>query len=217
MKCIANCGKSIQPARTESDYCYSCRPCSVCEGIGAKARSRDKSWPGHWCDRCVARFTRQGSPVVARAYGQDDSIERRFNLYAAEPDERGCRIWQGTCASGHMGYGAMRVDGKMRVAHRIAWELEYGAVPEGKILLHSCDVPQCVEVSHLRAGTHAENMRDCLERGRKQLGLTEEQVHKVRELWGLGVSITRLSRDFDVSRKTIEKAVKGIGAYGLIE
>lgn len=45
-------------------------------------------------------------------------------------------------------------------AHRHAYMLWKGAIPDGLDVLHSCDVKQCVNPEHLRVGTHQENIRE---------------------------------------------------------
>jgi len=64
------------------------------------------------------------------------------------------------------GYGAFGFDGKVQKAHRVAYMLTHGPIPDGGHILHSCDNPSCVNPDHLRVGTHTENMRDKLARGR---------------------------------------------------
>lgn len=74
-----------------------------------------------------------------------------------------CRIWPG--ATNGMGYGQVTVgsktDGSKRpkYVHIIAWEHCLGPVPEGLELDHLCRQPDCAEVTHLEAVTHAENVR----------------------------------------------------------
>lgn len=213
------CNRRIQTWRTGSDWCHIHRPCAVCGGTPAKSRSRDDRWPGHWCDFCLQRFIRQGDPTKARPYGQADSLQRRFDYYTPdEVDENGCLIWQGPHSSGHMGYGTIRNEhGKMEQAHRAAWRLRHGPIPDGKLVLHHCDVPPCVNDEHLHLGTHADNMKECLERGRKQIALTEDEVREVRARHELGVSLARLGKDFGVAHTTIRKCVRREGAYSLIE
>jgi len=52
------------------------------------------------------------------------------------------------------------------MAHRISYSITRGAIPPGMVLRHSCDNPQCVNPDHLTPGTHKENMRDIVDRGR---------------------------------------------------
>lgn len=54
----------------------------------------------------------------------------------------------------------------MAYMHRVAYEAAYGPVPAGLLVLHRCDVPACVEATHLYAGTNQRNMQDASERGR---------------------------------------------------
>jgi hypothetical protein len=69
------------------------------------------------------------------------------------------------------------------MAHRIAYALIKGAIPDGQIVRHRCDNPGCCNPKHLEIGTHSDNMGDALDRGRFALGqdhgrttLTEEQA-----------------------------------------
>ena len=83
------------------------------------------------------------------------------------PNESGCRIFVG--AKHPFGYGQIglgrRGDG-IEQAHRVAWTLANGPVPAGLCVCHTCDVPACVEVSHLFLGTKADNNRDMCAKGR---------------------------------------------------
>lgn len=71
-----------------------------------------------------------------------------------------CWIWM-KGKDGH-GYGAF----KRQKAHRIAYTIAKGAIPEGLHILHKCNEPSCCNPTHLRAGTHAENMQQAYKEGR---------------------------------------------------
>lgn len=76
----------------------------------------------------------------------------------------GCWLW---IASRHKkGYGQFKLDGKMRKAHRVAWELTYGPIPPDKNVCHTCDNPPCVRPDHLFLGTNGDNVRDAVKKGR---------------------------------------------------
>jgi hypothetical protein len=64
------------------------------------------------------------------------------------------------------GYGQFRFEGKILRAHRVAYELEVGPIPEGMKLLHSCDNRRCVKPQHLTPGTMAQNNADMNRKGR---------------------------------------------------
>lgn len=69
------------------------------------------------------------------------------------------------------GYGRFQWGGKCNFAHRIAYLVANGAEPPaGMMVLHSCDNRLCINPSHLRAGTHQDNMNDMVSRGRQATG-----------------------------------------------
>lgn len=95
------------------------------------------------------------------------TLWERFHEKVSPEPNSGCWLWTG--AVKELGYGVIglgrRQDGTAK-AHRVAYELYKGEIPEGGNVLHSCDVPSCVNPAHLRVGTLSENMRDCVKRGR---------------------------------------------------
>ena len=77
-----------------------------------------------------------------------------------------CWLWRGAILSD--GYGSFSPAHHFTVrAHRFSLEIALRRpIPPGLCALHSCDSPACVNPSHLRVGTRADNMQDCLARGR---------------------------------------------------
>ena len=99
------------------------------------------------------------------------TLSERFEAkYMADPNS-GCWLW--IAGVNACGYGAIGVPGKRgsSLAHRVAYSLFWGEIPEGMCVLHSCDTPSCVNPAHLRIGTHQDNMVDRQVRGRHDCGI----------------------------------------------
>ena len=105
---------------------------------------------------------------------------KKVEKYIPVP-ESGCWIWLGVVfGSGH-GRVVINENGVNREtgAHRLSWEVHKGAIPEGKHVLHTCDVPCCINPAHLYIGTHQDNMRDKAHRGR--VNITDKMRKAVSE------------------------------------
>lgn len=89
------------------------------------------------------------------------TMEERLLKGAARDAQTGCLRWRGS--HNHKGYGYVLVDGKKTGAHRVAYELWIGPIPDGHEIDHvssrGCAYRDCIESSHLEAVTHAENVR----------------------------------------------------------
>lgn len=92
-----------------------------------------------------------------------------------------CWLWRGAVLP--FGHGRFRLNGRVALAHRVAYSLYVGDIPEDKFVLHKCDVPQCINPDHLFLGTKKDNTQDMLSKGRANgpKKLTTEQVISIRE------------------------------------
>lgn len=141
---------------------------------------------------------------------REERIARLFETRVVEITPSGCHIWVGDMND--QGYGIIRVGTQKRRAHRIAWEAVNGPIPAGLVLMHSCDVPCCVNPDHLRPGTQAENMQDMGRKGRARGGargerqgsakLTEDNVREIRRQKGRSTSADLATR-FNVDASNI--------------
>lgn len=78
------------------------------------------------------------------------------------PDE--CWLWTAGCFTD--GYGSFRLGGRSLRAHRVSYEVSTGPIPEGLVVMHSCDTPLCVNPAHLSVGTVGDNSRDMVSKKR---------------------------------------------------
>lgn len=141
-------------------------------------------------------------------------IERFWSMVNKNgPD--GCWIWTGAVFKDSRPNvrrpGCIRIGGKSRRAYDVAWEIEHGQVPDGYEVCHTCDNPLCCNDEHLFLGTHADNMRDMIEKGRGgQQKLTIAQVQEIREKYATGeYSHGDLAKQYNVSDANIGLIVQG--------
>lgn len=96
-------------------------------------------------------------------------IETRFWGKVTKGD--GCWEWCGSRKGGRYGgYGTIFYGGKTESAHRVAYQLTYGVIPDGMVVCHRCDHPPCVRPDHLFLGTLSDNAQDCVNKGRHRGG-----------------------------------------------
>lgn len=89
-------------------------------------------------------------------YGDERLPLRFWDKVYPEPNT-GCWLW-GAGISWN-GYGVTSSDSWPKKAHRWVAEVEYGH-HDGKIVMHSCDMPACVNPDHLSWATTLDNVRD---------------------------------------------------------
>lgn len=130
-------------------------------------------------------------------------------------EQNGCLKWLGTLDEA--GYGNVHVwNGKSKKktkAHRAAYEVFVGPIPDGLIACHHCDNRACCNPLHLFLGTRADNNEDMLKKGRRakfdgeangRAKLTAERVREMRaEYASGGISMIDLGKKFGVNDRSV--------------
>jgi len=125
--------------------------------------------------------------------------------------------WPWTLSKDKDGYGKFTMPGrKSWHAHRVAWFLTNGPIPEGLLIRHFiCSNPPCCNPKHLLPGTPTDNMQDCVRQGRIQKGsthpsakLTEENIVEIRRQYAAGGSQENIAVLFGIAQTTVSKIVR---------
>lgn len=191
------------------------------------------------CGHCRAAFQKwpsQAGPFCSQACATAAAIvplEDRFWQHVEKSD--GCWLWQGQRGSGGYGKISGLLLGRPRRhyrAHRVAYELTYGPIPDGDLVRHFiCDNPPCVRPDHLRLGSPADNSADCVSANRTARGdahgsrilpervlrgtshpkakLDDEAVQAIIAARNVGESLGKIGNRYGVSKQTISRVVRG--------
>ena len=126
------------------------------------------------------------------------------------------KCWEWIGRKSPEGYGRFWDGDKDTTAHRFAYSLVYGAIPDGMFICHHCDNPGCVRTSHLFMGTHSDNMRDSIAKGRhvdnrgERHGLSrlcENDIYEIRRLRSLGIEQKILAKMWRICRPNVSLIV----------
>ena len=138
-------------------------------------------------------------------------LARREIERQSEPDlNGGCWLWTGLVGSN--GYGRLSVRKNTMSAHRWSYTAFRGEIPDGALVCHSCDVRVCVNPDHLWLGTHKDNTRDMLKKGRardrrgsknKAAKLSDAAIIDIRATYKRPVDAARLAEKHGCSIQTV--------------
>lgn len=144
------------------------------------------------------------------------SAEDRFEKYvdrSGGPDA--CHLWMGSIVKS-TGYGSFYYQESTNSAHRIAWVLANGPIPDGYLVRHfKCNERKCVNVRHLKLGYWKDNSADRLLHGTDARGeksrraiLTEPIIRRAIELREQGWSMSRIGEELGVKGGTLDSAFR---------
>jgi hypothetical protein len=139
------------------------------------------------------------------------TVKRQENFWERVQKTPTCWLW--TAGTDKDGYGKLR----RTKAHRIAWEMQYGPIPEGLMVCHHCDNPRCVRHDHLFLGTNSDNQRDAIQKGRKVIlrgeacswaRLQSTDIVPIFELAIQGISQRVIAQAYGVSQTSISDVLR---------
>lgn len=129
---------------------------------------------------------------------------RRFWAKVDIRNTEQCWPWTGCFSTS--GYGRA---GKRGYAHRLAYELAVGPVPDGLFVCHSCDNPACCNPRHLFAGTARDNARDMARKGRVGGGGPRKiDRSQVEALLSSGLGHRAIARELGVTHSSIGRIIR---------
>lgn len=177
----------------------------------------------HWSAKGVAglcanhdyRKKQHGDPLGGRtAPGEPERFINRF--LSSPPNTNACVYWP--FARNSAGYGHRLTGDGHRLVHREVCEAFHGPQPdEREWVAHSCGNGSrgCINPSHLRWASPAENSHDTVLHGRSQRGekmyaakLTETKVMAIRAHHAAGESMGALARRYSVTASNIRAVVR---------
>jgi hypothetical protein len=144
-------------------------------------------------------------------------LARRLEAKCTPEPNSGCWLWFGSSLP--TGYGNFWNGKYKEGAHRVAWRLFRGDIPDGMFVCHRCDNPSCVNPGHLFLGTPKQNSADRDRKGRCKVlpvfvgslhpraKLNEDKVKEIFRLRGGGMSYAQIAKRFQVGNSVIAKVL----------
>lgn len=157
-------------------------------------------------------FLRDGRRNKQALHRRDIPLSSVARFHSKYQKTQSCWLW--TAGKYAAGYGMVNLgrfaDGRQQTmqAHRVAYVLAKGDIPQGRVVMHSCDVRACVNPDHLVLGDQADNVRDAARKGRYRVEHRKRQkltLKQVQEIYASTEKGVRLAIRYGVSNVTITR------------
>ncbi len=146
------------------------------------------------------------------------TIKNRFYSKVLMPNESGCMLWIGAkTLKSDKGYGEFRIKGKRKLAHHFSYELYNGKIKKGLLVLHKCDIRNCIAPEHLFLGTAQDNAIDRNKKRRNHepsgedqylSSFTNNQVKEIRQRYKKeSITMRKLASIYNTTQPTINNLI----------
>ena len=187
---------------------YKTATCSI-DGCDKKSHAKG------WCQAHYVRWKKTGTTDLQRVPRKLADLDLSFLQHRSEAGmydlKTPCWIWS---MGRQHGYGVLQLEGKRITAHRLAWQLSNGPIPEGAHVLHKCNGGNgshgCCNPNHLELGDSRRNAEYRIGKPTKTAKrLSLEEAEKIRELLEDGKTVASLVETYGVSRQQIYNIKNG--------
>ena len=122
----------------------------------------------------------------------------------------GCWNWLGkkSIPASNIPRGYFHRHGYDWPAHRVAWILTHGPIKRNLCVLHSCDNSMCCNPQHLFLGTHGDNSRDMVRKGRQAKRLSDQQIKEIRKLASAKIPRKEIAARFNINPSYVGEIVR---------
>lgn len=181
-----------------------CAHCSMPFDRGYAISSKRAQQPQLCSRECHSGWSKQNA---------ENNLYTRFWANVETGENDACWEWKGRRNSS--GYGIFDHNNRPNIASRFCFEMQNGPLPSDIFVCHRCDNPACVNPRHLWPGTHRENMKDAVSKGRtrnaprygsasNKAKLSEDAVHHIRASMD---PVKELASAYHVSTTAIRKVL----------
>lgn len=137
------------------------------------------------------------------------SMPERLEYYSIPISECGCIIWIGGVDKD--GYGKIYFENRNDRAHRVAYKLAFGDIPEGLLVCHKCDTPSCINPNHLFIGTSQDNINDRTVKNRgikgSTVGVSKLKESDIQMIRADTRTQQAIANDYNVSQAVISSII----------
>lgn len=143
------------------------------------------------------------------------SLKEKFEERVFYASPCGCHYWTGWVST--HGYGSLQDNNTHVYAHRLSYQLYVGEIPKGLFVCHSCDNRLCVNPNHLWLGTHEDNQRDKISKGRNKIPIeimwdrrfSDVEATVIKEAHDNGFTSKSIREYFKAPKSTVSNIIFG--------